>query len=912
MLHGRESEQAQIAALLGDARSGRAASLLIRGEPGIGKSALIAHARESADGMQVLTAQGLESEAPLAFAGLQQLLAPVASLIERIPSPQARALRVALGQQDGPTAEPFLVALATLSVLSEAAEESPVLCLIDDAHWLDVASADAILFATRRLAAEAVAVIFTARHGDVRTFNADGVPLLDLTGLAVPAARQLLAERAGASLPDSVAQALLQQTDGNPLALVELPASLSDGQLAGTLPIPAQIQLTDRVQRVFLDRCRRLATEVQTLLLVASADDSGNLAVVTHAAALLGVSAGALVDAERAGLVITDRDTIRVRHPLVRTGIYQAATGHELRSAHRALAQVLGDDPDRQAWHRAAAAEGPDEEVVTALVRMADRAEHRGGFVAAAAGYERAAELCAEERARAELLFGAARNAWTCGQAERARMLAEGARARTDDRVLRADIDRLRGRIEVNVGSASRAHRIFDVAAQAAYADDPVRAVEMWVAATLTRMFDAETSAGPTAGEIPDDAMRPGDSDDVRTRCLKLLLAAAVAAAVPGTDGALESARQLLVAAAEISAEVTDLDVLANLGNTALHLGADRTHHDCFSRVLTHARDRGAGMFVLYALPRLAFADLLSGDWSRVRSAADEACALSTDTGQPTLGAAPLAWLTLLAALQGAADYDALRTRRDEAIGRRSLGVLTDAVHDLSRWADGISSANAGEPGAALQQLSRLRVPAMARMAALDRIEAALRVGDHGLAQIWLEEVDEFAKQTEWPWARAVAAHARALLAEPEDAPALFEGALAYHERGGRPFDHARTHLAYGEFLRRSQRRTDARPHLREALAILGELGAEPLRSRAEQELRASGETARKRDPSTLTLLTPMELQVAHLVAQGMSNKEVAAQCWISPRTVAFHLRNVFSKTGVTSRGELARLGLSG
>jgi DNA-binding CsgD family transcriptional regulator len=907
VLHGRDSERARVAALLADARAGTARALLIRGEPGVGKSALLQDARAAAAGMRVLSTQGLESEAPLAFAGLHQLLRPVLSLLERLPAPQARALRVAFGQQDGPTEDPFLVALATLTMLSEAADTLPVLCVVDDAHWLDTASADALLFAARRLQADPVALIFTARDGDVATFTADGVPKLVLTGLTAPAARLLLAEHTGAPLPEQVAQALLAQAGGNPLALVELPTALTGAQLDGTAPIPAQLQLTDRVQRVFLDRCRRLPPEVQTLLLVAAADDSGNLGVVAHAAALLGVSATALPDAERAGLIVTDRDSVRVRHPLVRSGVYQAATGHERRAAHRALADALTDDPDRQAWHQAAAADGPDADVVAALQRAAGRAERRGGYVAAAAAYERAGELSAGDQPRAEMLFAAARNAWSSGQADRARELANAARTGADDRMLRADIDRLLGRIEVNVGSAAKAYRIFSSAARAVAADDPTRAVEIWVAATLTRMFDADTSAGPDAAPIPEQATQEHSDDVARTRCLRLLLAATIA----DTAGAWAPALRSLHAAVDTSAEVEDPDVLANLGNTALHLGDDQAHRFCFTRMLAGARDRGAGMLVLYCLPRLAFADLLSGDWSRVGSAADEAFTLSADTGQPALGAAPLGWLTLLAALQGRGEYDGLRFRLDDVIGQQHLGVLTDAVHDLSRWAAGVRAANDGDASGALHQLSRLRLPALSRMAAIERLDAAIRAGDRERAQAWLDELAVFAETTRWPWALAAAEHGRALLADPADAPALFDSALAHHEQTGRPYDRARTHLAYGELLRRTQRRSDARPHLRAGLAIFEELGAEPLISRAEQELRASGETARKRDPSTLTLLTPMELQVAQLVARGMSNKEAAAHCWISPRTVAFHLRNVFSKTGVSSRGELAQLGLA-
>ncbi|MDQ2750986.1 MAG: AAA family ATPase [Actinomycetota bacterium] len=906
MLHGRDAERARVAALLGDACAGKAGALLIRGEAGVGKSALLQDAVTGAAGMRVLAAQGLESEAPMAFAGLHQLVRPVLSLLERLPAPQARALRVAFGLQDGPSEDPFLVALATLSMLSEAADSTPLLCVVDDAHWLDTASADALLFAARRLQADPVALIFAARDADVRTFTAEGVPTLVLTGLDAPAARLLLAEHTGASLPDHVAQALLTQTGGNPLALVELPTSLTSAQLDGTASIPGQLRLTDRVQRVFLDRCRRLPNEVQTLLLVAAADDTASLSVLTRAAGLLGVSAAALPDAERAGLLVTDRDTVRVRHPLVRSAVYQAATGHERRAAHRALATVLTGQADRQAWHRAAAADGPDGDVVAALAAAGDRAERRGGYGAAAAAFGRASELCAGDQERAAMLFAAARNAWASGQADRARAQAQAARDGADDRILRADIDRLLGRIEVNVGSAATAFQIFNSAARAVVTDDPARAVELWVAATLTHTFDADTGVGP-AEEIPPSVLEGQREDVPRTRCLKLLLAATIA----DNSGAWAQALRSLHAAADASTHVADLDVLGNLGNAALHLGDDQTHRSCFTRMLAGARENGAVMVILYALPRLAFAHLLSGDWSTVRSAADEALALSADTGQPALGAAPIGWLTLLAALQGHGDYDMRRTLLDDTLEQRHLGVLTDPVHDMSQWAAGVRAANDGDAVGALRHLARMRLPPFARMVAIDRIEAAVRAGEGEQAQAWLDDLATFAEKTRWPWAFAAADYGRALLADPADAPALFDSALAHHEHSGRPYDRARTHLAYGELLRRTQRRGAARPHLRAALVIFEELRAEPLISRTEQELRATGETARKRDPSTLTLLTPTELRVAQLVARGLSNKDAAAECWISPRTVAFHLRNVFSKTGITSRGELAQLGLA-
>ena len=894
-----------MAALVDEARQGRAGALVVHGEAGVGKSALLEDLVTGAGDARVLRTQGLESESPLAFAALHRLLRSVLGLLDRVPAPQGRALRVAFGQEEGAAVEPFLVAVATLSMLTEAAEESPVLCVVDDAHWLDVASADALLFTARRLQADRVALVFAARDGDVRTFSHDGVPSMLLGGLDATAARALIAEREGDLLAAEVHERLMEQTGGNPLALVELPTVLTAAQLRGSAPMPSTLHLTAGVERLFLDRCRRLPEQVQTMLLIAAADDSGQLATVRRAAAVLGVDERALNQAEHSGLLVTDGDNVRVRHPLVRSAVYQAATGLERRDVHRALAEALGeaDDPDRQAWHRAAAANGREEGVAAALERAAVRAERRGGYLAAAAAFERAAELTAGEQPRAARMFAAARNAWACGQTTRPHALATAAREGADDRLLRADIDRLRGRIEVNVGSAADAHRIFTQAARAVAADDPTRALEMAVAASVLSIYGADSGTALAATTVPTDA-EPGDAP--RTRCLKQLLVSVTEASRENWATALASLRLAL----QVVADVSDPDVLANVGNAALHLGDDQAHRRCFTAMLSGARESGAGMSVLYALPRLAFTQLVAGQWTAAGTSADEALALSLSVGQRPLTVAPLAWLTLLAALQGRPEYDALLAELDDVAAGHPLGVLADPVHDLTRWAKGSRAAHHGDNSAAFHHLSQLRLPAISRIAAVDRIEAAVRVGDGEQAATWVEQLASFAKGTQWPWALAAVDHGRALLAEAAQAPALFESAWRI-TFAGHPYDRARTHLAYGEILRRSQRRVDARTHLRLALEIFEDLHAEPLIARATQELRASGETARKRDS-----VDPAQAH-AHGAAGRAAGQsgQVEQGCrravnWISPRTVAFHLRNCFTKTGVTSRGELAQLDL--
>ncbi len=916
VLHGRERERAQLAALVERARAGTAGVLVVLGEPGVGKTALLRDlmaADQGADAggaVRVLRTAGVESESPLPYAALHRLLRPITDL-DRLAAPQARALRVAFGLEDGPTVEPFLVGVASLSVLTNAAEpDVPVLCLVDDAHWLDSASADALLFAARQLSADPVAMVFAARTGEAGgpAFVPQGLPVLTVGGLDADAARQLLDERGGETLPGEVAERLVHDTGGNPLALLELPTGLSPGQLKGEAPLPQQLTLTAGVERAFLDRCRRLSEQVQTLLLVAAADATGQAGTVRQAAATLGVDATAWQDAERSGLLTVTDNTVAVRHPLVRSAVYQAATSFEQRQVHRALADAVGpDDPDRATWHRAAAADGPDTDVAHALHDVAVRAEIRGGYIAAADAFERSAALTVSEPDRATRLYGAARTAWAAGQAVRARTLAASARELASNPLLRADIDRLRARIEVNVGNAVDAHRIFTVAARSVADADAGRALEMACAAALNRTYGSDSGA-TLSTPVLTSLLTSTDTDTPRTACLRLLLGTLTATADQDWARAVPALGQALAA----GRDVEDLDVMGNLGNTALHLGHDEGARFFYSAMVSTAREAGAGMVVIYALERLAFAQLATGPWAAMRSSVDEALTLARSVGQPTLTAAPLASLTLLAALTGSEDFDHHLAAVEDVAARYPLGIMTGPVHDTTRWAKGARAAAHGDTPAALHHLSGMRVPALHRMATVDRIQAAVRAGDTDQALAWVDELTQFATGTRHPWALGALDLGRALTAaDPADATAAFERAVDHYQRASRPYDLARTQLAYGEFLRRTNRRVDARPHLRSALESFTDAGAAPLVERATQELRASGETARKRDPSTLLDLTPMELKVAQLVSTGLSNKDVAAQCWVSPRTVAFHLRNVFTKVGVSSRTELAQLDFS-
>jgi len=906
VLVGRDLETAHLAGLLTQARHGSSASLVVHGEPGVGKSALLEALVSDAGEALVLRAQGFEVEAPLAFAALHRMLLPVMRLREDLPGPQARALRVAFGEEDGPSIEPFLVAVATLSMLTAAAEESTVLCVVEDAHWLDSATADALLFCARRLGADRVLMVFSARDGAATPFRPDGIGELHLSGLDPAAARELLDRRLGDVPAPEVTERLIAESGGNPLALLELPTELSPGQLGGSSPLPEQLHLTTRVEQAFLDRSRLLPSPVQSVLLLAAADDTGELAVVRHAAATLGVAEQALEAAVASGLLIVAAQKVKVRHPLVRSAVYQGATGEQRRTVHHALADALAGlgESDRETWHRAAAAEGPDDEVVAALEGVGSRAERRGGYAAAMKAYERAAALSVEAPQRAALTFAAARTAWACGQAAASRALLSTARAVATDPVLLSDIARLRGHIEVNIGSATDAHQIFIDAAHAVHDVDPLRALEIAVAAAIMRTYAVESGATLQSGDI---FVEPSAGDTPRTRCLKQLLLAMTLTTEEDWSGAVAALDSALAS----GEEVDDIAVLGNLGNAALQLGDDAAQQHFYSAALSRARERGAVTAVVYALQRLCFGHLIAGDLAAVRTHAEEALALGQSIGERAMTAPPMAWLSLLAALQNRDDYDSRLRDLNEVVAACPLGILTDPVHDLARWAKGIRAAGEGDTFGALHHLSRFRLPVLARMAAVERIDAAVRVGDPDLGRRWADELAGFAEATDRPWALATVAYGRALTAaDAGKAEGLFQDALSHHLRAGRRLDEARTHLAYGEWLRRTQRRVDARQHLRHALETFGDEHAETLVRRATQELRASGETARKRDVSTLVKLTPMELKVAQLVASGLSNKDVAAQIWVSPRTVAFHLRNVFAKAGVTSRGELAQLEL--
>jgi DNA-binding CsgD family transcriptional regulator len=914
MLVGREAEQAAIASLCEGARAGVGGALVVRGVAGSGKSTLLADAREAAgverDGvpMRVLVTSGVESESPLAFAALQRLLWPLRSRIAQLPGPQRGALRGALGEGVG-SRDRFLVFLATLSLLADAGESQPLLVVVDDAQWLDEASGAALLFVARRLQAEPVALLFAARDGAGEEFDAGDLRSVTLGAVSEDAAARLIAARAGVRPDPAVLADILAASGGNPLALVELAGVLTADQLTAAAPLPTPLPLTGGVERAFSDRHRRLSEAAQRLLLVAAADDTARLSVIRDASQRLGAGDSALEEVERAGMLRVQRDTVALYHPLVRSAVYGSVTTAERRAAHRALAEVLAGDPDRRAWHLAAAADRADESVVAALDGVAERAAGRGGHEAASAAWARAAELTAASEPRGRRLVAAATSAWLAGQPTRGAALAAAATPDVDDPQLRAELLTLQGQIEWNTRSLDEGYDLILQAAQSASVAEGVGGRQTRQLAMLAASLAAFGAHSPRVVDLTTLAGAPAYDALPTARAADRLLHGFLAITRHDWPAAAACIREAWRIA---DAEPLESDagvVSANLAIAALHLGDDARGLRLHAGQLTAARGSGALNMAEHALTRGALFQIATGAWGEAAAAADEALPLASSSGQPGLTALPTAQLAVIAALQG--DAQAADRHLEEATGllnRHAIGITRGLASDLTQWARGL---RAPQPAAAVPHFEQMSTGALQRTAALDRLEAAVRGDRLDLARQWLDELAAFAEGTGIASAVAAVQHGHALLCNDAAAEDHYRAALAAHEESLRLPDRARTELAYGEWLRRARRRVDARAHLRTALTAFEALGATRWAERAAQELRASGETARRRDVSTGTELTAQERQVVALVRQGLSNRDAAAQLFVSPRTVDFHLRNVYSKLGVSSRAQLAALSLT-
>jgi DNA-binding CsgD family transcriptional regulator len=905
VLYGRETECAAIDRLLEDARRSRSGALLLRGEPGAGKTALLTYATERSPDMRVLRGVGVEPESELPFASLHQILRPVLGHSGAIPELQQTALRGALGLAPAQGHDRFLVALAVLSLLSELAEERPLLCVVDDTHWLDPASADALLFVARRLEAEGIALLLASSDTGGVALRRSDLPELAVAGLDADASDALLLERLGSLPAPNVRQALAELTRGNPLALIELSSALTAGQLRGREPLPEHPRVGLTLERVYQTRISRLPAPTQTLLLVAAAEGSGDLGLVLRAAARLGIDPESFEPAETAGLVRVDEGGIAFRYPLVRSVVYQGAPFGRRQAAHRALADALADDPDadRRTWHRSAAAVGPDDEVAGELERSAERARLRGGLAAAAVALERAADLSSAPVDAGRRLAAAAAGAWMAGQAERARALLERAVPLGSEPRTRADLDHLRGQLQLGSGNREVAYEVLLSGAEAVAAVDAGRAARMLSEAGVAAWGEADVPKLIEVGRRMEALQLPEKGPQ-----------AFPAKVIIGLGRLLQgdaAAAVLLIRAAVAQADRDDPEQLRVAGGVSLFTGADRAAHEMLIRATARARTLGAVATLPRILATFAPLEMWQGDYPAAMAHATEGLRLARETGQEHLAAQFLAALAWIAAVQG-------RTRDCVALAGAVLepGTVRPLRSSLAitSWALALSDIGAGGWQQAIARLEELTVPQspqshpqVARLAAADLVEAAHRAGRLDLAQTTLARFETFARPTAAPWTLALLLRCRALLSGGAAAERVFQEALQQHAHGGRPFDEARTRLLYGELLRRARRRTEARTQLRGALEIFERLGAAPWGRRATAELRATGETARKRQPSALAQLTPQQLQIVRLVAEGATNKEAAAQLFLSPRTVDYHLRNVFVKLGISSRAELIR-----
>jgi DNA-binding NarL/FixJ family response regulator len=902
VLYGRDAETATVDALLGGAPGSPSAVLVVRGEAGVGKSALLRHAVGQAGDVRVLQAYGVESESELAFAGLHQLVWPLLDGCDELPPQQAEVLRGAIGLGDPVAGDRFHVSSALLGILAAAAETRPLLCIVDDVHWLDRPSADALAFVARRLSAEPIVFLFASCEGEQGRFDASGLAELWLERLDREAGSRWLEDRFGDGLSPFVREQLLTAARGNPLALLELPKALSADQLAGRERLADPLPVTAAVESAFLRRICKATRSTQQLLLVAASDDTASAAVVRDAAHRLGVEWDALDEAESTGLLRTFEGTIEFQHPLMRSVAYQTASLGARHAAHRALADVLDDHGygDRRAWHRAAATLGFDADVAGELEREADLARVRIGYGTAATALERAAALTPGRHERGRRLAAAAEAAWLSGRSARAAALIGEARRLAAEPRLRAEIEHLGGLLALHEGAADDAVSVLLGAAAEAAAVDPDRA-----ASILLDAAEAAELAGDRRGQLEVARRAAALRPRAESRSFELDVIVAIAAVLAGdVEAGTSRLRELLAA----PAEALDLRGLSLAGVAALHTGDFTAARGYFSRYVAGLRSAGASGLLPSGLYRLALADVAEGRFAVAAGSSTEGLRLAEEMGQLGPVCHHQSLLAWIAAAAGREQECRDRAREAFRLGaERGLGLDTE----IAAAALGELELALGRQEEALAHFTALRGVGsrpgsyfVTQLVAPSLVEAALRADGRALAEEVVADLAAWVDCTAAIAQRALLERCRALL---DDAGAgdHFAAAVRLHTEAGRTYDCARTRLLQGEALRRTRQRREARVHLYAALDLFEKVGADAWASRARAELRGSGMTAQRGDASLLDQLTPQELQVARLVAAGATNKDVAAQLFLSPRTIDFHLRNVFAKLGITSRMQL-------
>ncbi len=901
VLRGRGGECATLDGLLEGVRGGRSAALVVYGEAGVGKTALLRYAVESAADMRVVQAVGVESEMELAFAALHQLCGPLLDRLEHLPGPQRDALGTAFGLIAGPAPDRFLVGLAVLSLLSEAAEERPLVWVVDDAQWLDRASAQVLAFAARRLLAESVLILFASREADA---DFRGLPELALGGLRDADARELLAQVVRWPLDERVRDRIVAETGGNPLALLELPRGLSPAELAGGFDVPGALPLSGRIEDSFLRRMNGLPAPTRLLLLIAAAEPTGDPALVWRAAAQLGLGIGAAGDAEAAGLV-TFGARVRFRHPLVRSAVYRAASREDRQQAHRMLAEVTDPrvDPDRRAWHRAQATSDPDEDIAAELERSAGRAQARGGVAAAAAFLDRAAAMTVDPARQADRALAAAQAKYQAGAPDAAYDLLARAEAGPPDVLLHARVSLLRGQMAFASGHSADASTLLLATARQFEPVDPRLARETYLDALAAATFVGRLAGSAGLPEIAA-AARAGPAAPQPPRAADLLLDELALLITDGYPAGAPALRRAVSAFRRGDVAPEDEIRWAYVACHSAHdLWDDEGWHELSARYLQLARNLGALAVLPIALAQRVGLHLHTGEFAAAGSLVEETAAITEATGSdlPAYSAMALAGWQGRAAeateLIGVVTQHAVA--RDEGMGL-SLAHYTSAVlhNGLGRYADALAaadqaSANPHELGFATWALAEL-------------IEAAARTGDIRRAAGALERLARTTQPSGTPWALGIEARSRALISQGQDAELLYREAIDWLGRCRGAVALARAHLLYGEWLRRQNRPGDARPQLRTAHQMLASSGAEAFTERARRELTATGETVGKRTASARVELTAQERQIARRARDGNTNTEIGAELFLSPRTVEWHLRKVFTKLGISSRRELS------
>ncbi len=903
MLRGRRAECGVLDGLLEGARGGRSAVLLMRGEAGVGKTALLDYAVESAPDLRSVRAAGVESEMELAFAGLHQLCWPILDRLGRLPGPQREALSIAFGLEAGPAPDRFLVGLAVLSLLSEVAGDRPLVCVVDDVQWLDLASVQVLGFAARRLPAEAVLVIFAAREpgADLR-----GLPELMVEGLRHADARELLGSVVRRPLDERVADRIVAETRGNPLALLELSRGCSPAELAGGFGLPEALPLPSRILENFLGQVESLPEQTRLLLAVAAADPTGDLALMRRAAGRLGLGVEAAEQAEETELLDIGGlgGQVVFRHPLMRSAAYRAVSRGDRRRVHAALAEVTDaqTDPDRRAWHLAQATSGPDEEVAAELERSAGRAQARGGLAAAAAFLERSVVLTAEPARRAERTLAAAQANLQAGAFDNALDLLVRVEAGPLDEFSDARMDLLRGQIAFSSGLGSDAPPLLLKAAKRLESLNLEMAREAYMSAWMAALFAGRFAGAGDLAEVSQAAQalprpaRPPGVGDLVLDGLALLVTDGPAVAAPALHRAARA-----FASADISAE--EEIRWGWLGQAAASaLWDDVRCRAILVRQVQLARDAGALDQLPIDLASLGTDAAWRGDFAAAAALIVETDAVCAATGARS---APFAAI-LMASLRG--DYAEAAPLIEATIAEAEAGGQGIAA-TYAHWAAAILNNGLGryqEALAAAQDASQETPPLYMSMWALpELVEAAARCGNSQLAADALERLAETTRPGGTDFGLGIEARSRALVSEGAAAEGLYREAIDRLSRTQLRPELARAHLLHGEWLRREGRRTDAREQLREAYQMLTVMGVEGFAGRARRELLATGENVRKRRVENTGELTAQEAQIARLARDGLSNPEISTQLFLSPRTIEWHLRKIFAKLDISSRKQL-------